>query len=188
MTFHITHVPPTREVFRVLRERSVDLVIGRINAPVVDDDVECEVLFKEPLLAAAGRQNRWAGRRKIALADLIDEPWTMAMPDTAGGALVVDAFRASGLAMPKQTVVCNSLHMQYALLGTGRYLGFVPGSLLRFAPERVSLQVLPIQLPIKAPPVGIIRLKNRITRPAVQLFVENVRQVANPTATRPTSK
>jgi hypothetical protein len=46
--------------------------------------------------------------------------------------------------------------------------------------------VLPIKLPVEAPPVGIVRLKNRITRPAVQLFVENVRQVANPTATRQT--
>ena len=63
-------------LYHDLRERSVDLLFGRVLSRK-EQDVNEEVLFKDRIVVAAGERNPWVKRRKIALKDLIDEPWTM---------------------------------------------------------------------------------------------------------------
>ena len=48
-----------------------------------------------------GAGNRWAKRRKVALADLIEEPWIFGDPDNATQLAVSAAFHASGLELPR---------------------------------------------------------------------------------------
>src|SRR5215471_39104 len=68
-----------------LRERRLDLVLARLSAPALEyqseDDLNIEVLFNDRLVAVAGPGSRWAGRRKIDLAELVDEPWILADAD-----------------------------------------------------------------------------------------------------------
>jgi DNA-binding transcriptional LysR family regulator len=67
-----------------LRERRMDLVLARIlTLPASqDDDLNLEVLFDDNLVVAAGKQNQLACRRKIDLAELVDEPWILTPPDS----------------------------------------------------------------------------------------------------------
>jgi DNA-binding transcriptional LysR family regulator len=67
--------------FRQLRERNVDLMLGRISKALQDDDLNFEILFEEPLYVVAGAQTKWARRRQVALADLIGERWILAEPN-----------------------------------------------------------------------------------------------------------
>ena len=68
-----------------LRERKLDLVVALSLMPRADDgqgdDLNVEVLFDDHLVVAAGIRSRWARRRKIDLAELVDEPWILAAPD-----------------------------------------------------------------------------------------------------------
>ena len=66
-----------------LRERNVDLLIGRVPE-LKEDDVNVEVLFEERLYIVAGTNNRWTRRRKIALKELVQEPWTIPPPILCG--------------------------------------------------------------------------------------------------------
>src|SRR5262245_16670634 len=59
-----------------LRERRVELGVVRLFGTTTPDDMEEEVLFEEPMVVVAGAENPWACRRKIRLAELVDEPWT----------------------------------------------------------------------------------------------------------------
>ena len=95
--------------YRDLRERNVDLVLGPFVRPFAEDDLEAELLFEEKPTVVAGMHSKWARRRKVELADLIDEPWCMAPPDTLVGSRCVEAFRASGLDVPKRTVLASSI-------------------------------------------------------------------------------
>src|SRR5262245_17360838 len=83
--------------FRELRERKVDLMLGRLSVPVEADDLAVEVLFDEAIVAAVSTQSPWASRRSIKLEDLLGEPWILAPPDNMARALVEAAFRAEGL-------------------------------------------------------------------------------------------
>ena len=132
----------------------------------------------------ASARNPLVRRRKIEIADLMGEPWTLPHPDTVVGSFVSRIFEAHGLAIPPANVVCNSIQMHSAILGEGRHLALFPRSVLHFSGRRMSIRVLPVRLPSIPPPVGIVTLKNRTISPVAQLFIEFVREVARPLATK----
>ena len=65
-----------------LSERNVDLLIVRRFGPMVDERLDFESLFDNSFVVATGAQNQWARRRKIELADLVNEPWVLPPPES----------------------------------------------------------------------------------------------------------
>jgi DNA-binding transcriptional LysR family regulator len=170
--------------FQVLRERRCDLVVSRLWSETFEPDMEGEVLFNDEILVVAGPGSRWLDRRKLALADLIDEPWLLAPVDQEPGAPVFESFRALGLKVPRGSVISYSLNVRTSLLATGRYLALVPASVLRFGAGHHMLKVLPVELPSLVQPVAFTILKNRLLSPAANLFIEGAREVAAPERSR----
>ena len=181
LTFHVTQLHSI-PLFDELIERRADLIVARVFPSSLKDELEAEILFDEPQFVAAGLKNPWTRRRQIALAELVNEPWTLPDPNTFAGKLVGETFRACGLDYPHTRVVCNSIQMHNALLATGNYLAMYPRSMIRFASQRLSTRILPVRLPPRPAPVGIIRLKDRTISPVAQLFIECAREVARPLA------
>src|SRR5262249_23120994 len=85
-----------------LRKRNVDLIIGRL-VDSKENDVNVEFLFEDLVYVVAGTNNPWTRRRNVTLKDLLHEPWTMPPLNSNVGALMVNAFRASGLPVPHLT-------------------------------------------------------------------------------------
>jgi len=173
-----------QEQRRNLNERRVDLMIFRNVAAVADDQTSFEFLFESPYVVAAGANNPWVRRRRIALAELMDELWALPAPDDAFGSFVVEAFRASGLDFPRATVVAIALEMRTNLLRTGRYLSIIPEFWLQLPDRHPFLKKLPVKLPIASGPIGIVTLKNRKPSPVTQLFIDCAREVAKPLTRR----
>ncbi len=121
-------------------------------------------------------------RRKVTLAELMNEPWALLPADSFFGSLVAEAFRASGHEPPRHTVTTLSEYMKNNLLATGRFLTVLPSFMLKVPGRYPPLKALPVALPNTRMPVGIITLKNRMLTPLAQLFIENVRAVAKPMA------
>jgi hypothetical protein len=69
-------------------------------------------------------------RRKIDLAELVHEPWTMTPVDDLSGMLITEAFRAHGLSHPRTAVVTYTYPARRALVVTGHFL-MVPALVLR---------------------------------------------------------
>jgi DNA-binding transcriptional LysR family regulator len=170
--------------FSALHDRNVDLVINRLPKNFVDDNLDIEVLFEDQHFVVAGAQSRWARRRKITLAELVNEPW-MLPPNPVVNAVLREAFEAEGLRVPVGKVTADSVLMRIHLLATGHFISVLPDSVLRSVAKQMSFKVLPINLRIKSPPITIVRLKNRTLSPVVQLFIEHLRAVANSKAYRP---
>jgi DNA-binding transcriptional LysR family regulator len=182
VVFHVSEADTT-VLYRELHDRKVDLVVTRMPEPAADDVVvEERVLFHDPLVVAAGAGNPWTKRRKVALSDLVNEPWTLSEGDSFIGAFVGQAFRASGLALPRTTVFTSSIHLRNKLLAGRRFLTVVPRFVLTGPLKDQSLKALPIDLPMTRSPVGIVTLKNRTLSPVAQLFIKHAREVAKPLA------
>ena len=124
-----------------------------------------------------GARSRWAGRRKITLAELVNEPWVLP-PNQVVSALIAEAFKAQGLKVPQERVSASSILLRNQLLATGRFLSVLPDSVLRYNAKQWPLKALPIDLGVKPRSVAIVTLKNRTLSPVVQLFAEHVRAVA----------
>jgi DNA-binding transcriptional LysR family regulator len=163
---------------RELRERDIDLMIGRLPSAKPAEDAEVEVLFHEQWFVVAGLQSRWTRRRKIDLAELVNEPWCLPPPESFPGGLITSAFQARGLDVPPTCVTAHSIHVQNGLLATGRFLTILPGTMLHFSAKRLSLKRLPIDLAIQPWPVGIVSLKNRTLSPIAQLFIDCARRIS----------
>jgi DNA-binding transcriptional LysR family regulator len=182
VVFHVDQTITAAPQFRELRQRSLDLVLGRIAAPFVEQDLHADVLYQEQLRVIAGARSPWVRRRKIALSELVDEAWLFTPPNELPGLLVAEAFRSNGLKLPQPRVVSFSVHLRNRLLATGRYLSVIPASLLHFTDFPSPLKVLPVKLGIQPRPVAIVTLKDRTLGPIAKLFIDCAREITRPLA------
>ena len=174
----------TETLHRELAERNVDLLIIRGSGPIADPRYDFEFLFDDSYVVAAGAQNQWVRRRRIEIAELVNELWVLPPPDSVIGSIVMDAFRASGLDYPRVSVVTDCPHMRISLLATGRFVTIFPASAFRFLTKRSELKILPVELPTARRPNGIVTLKNRALSPVARLFIDCAREVAKTPAKR----
>jgi len=168
---------------RRLTERGVDLLITRKHGPIDEEQMRFEFLFESPYFVVAGANNPWVRRRRIELAELMDELWALPPPDDSFGGFVVDAFRASELGLPRTSVIGTALEVRANLVKTGRFLSIMPEFWLQFPERHPFIKKLPVELAIASGPIGIMTLKNRALSPVAQLFIAEAREVAKQVAT-----
>ena len=94
--------------FQELRERKVDLALVRIPEAFMAGDLDIEILFDDLEVVVVGARSRWARRRKVVLAELVDEPWVLP-PNQVVSALLTEAFNAHGLEVPQKRVNAGSI-------------------------------------------------------------------------------
>ena len=164
--------------YRALEERKVDLAIVGVYTPLNEKHLNSEILFFEPFVVVAGAQSPWAKRRMLALADLINEPWTLPAPDSLFGSVVVEAFHAAGLDLPRASVITSSVPARSRLASSGKFLTALPRSMMWFHPKNANIKILPIDLPTTRRPIAVITAKNRSVSPVAQLFITSARETA----------
>ena len=158
--------------YRELRERRIDLLLGRIPTPLTEDDLDVDVVYDDQVVVVASRSSKWARARKLKLADLGDESWVLPPAGTLADLLAVELFRAAGAETPRAPVTTLSMHICCRLVATGRFVTMLPSSVLRFGGRDLPLKILPIKLVTQPRPVGIVTLRNRTLSPIAKVFVE----------------
>src|SRR6266446_3683011 len=165
-------------LYRELNERNVDLLVAQRLGPLADEKLGFEIVYDDAYVVIAGAQNPLVRRRRIKLAELVNESWALPPPESVLGSMAMKAFRASGLDYPRTTVFTSPAEPRLSLVATGRFLTILPGSALRFPTNRPDVKVLPIELPLPRMPIGIVTLRDRMLAPVGQLFIEHAREVA----------
>jgi DNA-binding transcriptional LysR family regulator len=166
-------------IYRALEERAVDAVVMGILAPLADH-LQAEVLYTSSRFVVASTENPWSRRRRVTLADLMNEPWTLPPPDSPTGAQAAEAFRTAGLNLPRATVITYTDIARLALVAKGRFLTIA--NTASFTGLHAAIKALPIELASAHRSVGIVTLKNRTLTPVAQLFIDCAREVAKPMA------
>jgi DNA-binding transcriptional LysR family regulator len=164
-------------LIRELDQRNVDLVLTRMPEGHTAEHMDVEIFYRDSLVVVAGLQNPWLRRRKVRLADLVDEAWVLLPTGTFIRSAVEEAFAAEGLAPPRRTVVTTSPGMRNSLLATGLFLSTLPATALKFPAGYPAIKALHVELPTTHRPVGLITLRNRSLSPVTQLFVNRTREV-----------
>jgi DNA-binding transcriptional LysR family regulator len=187
--FHVEQVRQPTVEFPELHERKVDLVLARlVKEPQqgrLDDELNADVLFDDPFSLAVGSSSKWARRRNIDLADLVDEPWIMPPLDAVGAYHLAEAYTLRGEKMPNFVLTTFSLHLRIDLVSSGQFITALPRSTLQIVAKRRSLIELPIRLSLQPTPVAIVTLRNRTLGPAADAFIRCTREVAKSVASRP---
>ena len=158
ITFHLV-TGTTESLHRDLHERRVDLLVLRRSSPGEEEKLDFEFLFDDPFAVAAGAHHPLVGRRCLRLAELVNEAWALPSPESAIGSVAIEAFRKSGLDLPRTRVVAILPEIRLSLLRGGRFLTIFPLSVLRFPNRRPDIKVLPVRLQVNRVPVGIVTLR-----------------------------
>jgi DNA-binding transcriptional LysR family regulator len=182
INFRVVEADSATLLNRELPERRIEIALVPLLSSAVNTDLEATVLFHDHLRVVAGMKSRWASRRSVTLAELTGEAWCLA--SSSIGSLMADAFRASGLEMPRIAVTTTTAHLLFQLLESGRFIGHFGDGLLHFYGNRFALKKLPIELPIAPFAVAVMTPKNRTISPVAQLFVDTAREVVKPLAKR----
>jgi DNA-binding transcriptional LysR family regulator len=70
------------------------------------------------------------------------------------------------------------------LIETGRWIGLVPASVMRFGGQQMRIKVLPVKISSPPSPVGFVTVKDRTLTPLAERFIDCTRKVANSDAGR----
>jgi DNA-binding transcriptional LysR family regulator len=175
------HVVPGDPMYRELAEKKIELAIARVTEPP-DEGQSAEVLFHDSLVIVSGKSNPLVRRRKIQLAELMNQPWIQQPFDSVFGSIVAQSFRAAGFAPPRLMIATMSYILRIELLATGRYLSVVPGLFVKLPRRHETLRVLAVEVPNATHPVVVITLKGRSLSPLAQLFLDRVRAMVRPLA------
>jgi DNA-binding transcriptional LysR family regulator len=182
VAFHLVPADSITLVHRDLRERNIELVVTPTMSLSLESDLNVAPLFDDRFVVMAGEESRWVRRRRLRLADLIDERWVLPPSDSLPGTSIAQAFRAAGLEPPRAHMVSFSLPLHHHLLATGNFVTMLPASMLRFG-KHLPLKLLRVDTSGQPYPTGIITLKNRTLSPLARLFIDCAREVAKPMAT-----
>jgi DNA-binding transcriptional LysR family regulator len=178
---------PIAESLSGLADRTFDLILAR---PPQDEDqvmeaIQSDFLFEDPMVIVVGTHSRWARRRKIDLADLVDAPWILPPPKGLSHRFVAEACNKLGLSIAAASIVTSTLDLRVSLLASGRFISVLPRSVYLRDRVRHGLKMLAVDMPTRSWPVMIFALKNRTVSPVVERFVDCAHEVAKTIAGRP---
>jgi DNA-binding transcriptional LysR family regulator len=161
-----------------LRDRALDLVVSRAILAQAELDLSAEILFRDRLVVVTSTTHPLARRRKLTLRDLLDQPWALGPNDTFLGQLLLKAFRAQGLPMPRTVVTTLSIQMRLDLMETGHFLTVYSSAMTGHPSRRGRFKILPVELRDEAGPMAAITLKDRQLSGALKLILNETRAIA----------
>lgn len=165
-------------LIRELRDRELDFVICRAEMGAREPDLAAEVLFRDRIEVVVAPSHPLARRRKLALADLMEERWALAPADTYLGGLVRRAFQAESLPMPQAVVTTSSLQLRFELMETGGFVTLASRSMVIHPTRRGRIKALPVAFVDDAGPMGAVTAKGRQLTNASALVLEEARSIA----------
>ena len=147
VTLHIEDVPSPAVQLAELRNRKYDFVLARMLRPFTDEDIHVETLFNDHVVIAASGRSRWARRRKVDLADLAEEPWTLTPHNSWVYSHIAEAFGGTRAEIPKPTLLTLSVPLRCNLPADSNHITAFAKSVIRLQAPRYGLKALPVDLP-----------------------------------------
>lgn len=161
--FHVQMVS-LENMSRLLHRGEVDFCLS--SPPIEGDDIECQILYDDPIVVAVPMGHRYADRSSIQLSELKDE-WFVGVKQGYGVRDMVDSVCQSAGFLPKYVYEGDEPARLTALVEAEIGLAFIP-STARTPHERIKyLQVEEHQLVRK---IALLSHKNRYISKAALEF------------------
>jgi LysR family transcriptional regulator of gallate degradation len=163
----------------------LDLLVGALRVPAPAKGVREEILFQAPLSIVVRRGHPLAGQRKVDLAGLAKATWVVTRRGTPTHRHFDALFRDAGLTPPRDIVECGSLTATRALLLRNDWITIISRLQIYYEEQFGILEVLPIELPGSARPIGITLRSDTPPPPAAAAFAATLREVSEEITRQP---
>jgi DNA-binding transcriptional LysR family regulator len=178
MRFHLQPGNSRHLLDHFLHERAIEFAVVRPPTLPLSSALRGESLFVDQFLIVVSAEHRHAKRRRITLAELVDEHWIASEAEADALSPLARAFQAAGASMPTPRLRTDSISLRFRLLATGRWVTLMPRSVLHFMPPSRLLRALPIELPTWDVPNMIVTNRDRTLSPLADRFLDTLREVA----------
>ncbi len=145
-------------LLQLLLRGDIDLMLGRLPQQVAGtpalDGLAQRVLYEGSLSVVAARSHPLAGRRSVALSDLLNWPWILPGPQSTTRVALVDAFLRRGLAPPLPVVESPSFFYSLSVVAQSDLLTCCAQSAALQSGHATS--ILPVTIGSDPTPVALV--------------------------------
>ncbi|WP_454766078.1 LysR substrate-binding domain-containing protein [Cupriavidus campinensis] len=168
----LTHLLPR------LRLSELDVIVGRLEPAYAAPDLVTEPLYEEPMVAIVAAGHPLADQRTPGWADLAAMPCVLPPPWASLRVKIEQAFFRHGQQPPADVMESSSYLAVTTFVAQRGAAGFVARSVGRQLEAEGRFHVLPLDVEVDLPPVGLIRLRERRQAPSVDQLIDSLRAEA----------
>lgn len=161
-----------------LRSGDIDVVFGALRPADAVQGLVTEALFSDRIGIMARTGHPLAQKRKLALQDLLDQPWILPRPNAPGRRLVEALFRNAGLELPAPSVETGDLPMLRQLLNSSDMITAISPHQLMFEVADGSLTELPVQIGATTRQIGFTLRQGSALSPSALAVLDAIRAQA----------
>jgi DNA-binding transcriptional LysR family regulator len=165
--FHVQMLN-TQEMVTLLQRGEVDF--GLSSPPLQSDDIECQVVYVDPMLIAVPKGHRLANKKSISLIELKDE-WFVGVKRGYGARDLVDALCEAAGFVPQYVYEGDEPARLSALVEAGIGIAFIPSSARN---SQGDIQYISVEDHELAREIALLSHKNRYFSHAAKEFREVV--------------
>jgi DNA-binding transcriptional LysR family regulator len=154
-----------------LRNGELDLAIITIQGPH-HEDMGKEQLINEKFVVYVSANHRLAKRKKLVLADLVQERWVTGLINGPPERRLNLAFEDAGLPPPNITVETAFLPIRYTLVAMSDLLSFGSTRLVQYVAARFRIRELHVNGLAFTRPLGVYYRKDAYLPPAARRLIE----------------
>ena len=172
---------PYDSMFRELVAGKIDMLVGRVW-PGEETGVMTDVLYDSTFRLKVRAGHPLIKRKRLTLADTIAYPWILPRPSAHTRAAIEDMLRHAGLPLPAHPVETTSYLVIRSMLMDSEMIAALPTEVLDAEQEQGQIASLPVDLELRLPPIGIVRLSKRTPSPAALAVIEEIKKVGESAA------
>jgi DNA-binding transcriptional LysR family regulator len=156
----------------------LDMVLGRMPEQGRSRALVYEEFYGEPICLVVRHGHPLARKRRLALRDLVNEPWLLPLPETTLRRQIERAFLDANAPLPRNIIESVSILTNRVLLRKSECIGVMPYHVALDDVEHQLLSILPVKLKSIESPVGAILRAPGELPPAARALLECLRVAA----------
>jgi len=161
-----------------LRVGELDLIVGRLEPGYASPDLDTEALYDERMVIIEKPDHPLCANNSPTWSEMAKEPWIVPPAWASSRIKLNQMFYKHRLHPPLDLVESASFLATMSFVSDCGALGFVADAVGRQMERQGLAKVLPVEVPIELPPVGLIFLAGRVRTPSTEQLVDCLRQVA----------
>ena len=166
----------SKSLVKRLLQGDLDIVVGRILDPHGAEELQFEPLGNEQHALVAAADHPFAGKRGLALKDLMDQGWILPEPGSLLRDRLISVFVEQGLRLPGNVVETTALPVITSLLRRTNMVAALPLDVVQPYCQAGVLTVLIPNLNVQMGVFGLVTHRERKLSPGAQVLLAALRE------------
>lgn len=179
---------PMEEMFSMLREGRLDMVVGRVDSALVDRDFVLDELYDPPIHIVCGPQHPLARARHVIWAELAEQEWILPQEGTPMRAGIERIFQRVRKRPARCLFESSSIQTNVSLLNARDMLWVLSADISAYFEKLKLLSVIPVETLRGPAALSAVRLRDRSLSPSSARVMDCMRAAAREAATIDGSK